>query len=75
MPTTQDYVGLHPHGQPDVDTFNRVLQSTAQTHGAAFLNLGVWPNEQFADEGHVNGAGSDRFMIELNTELAKLGWT
>lgn len=75
MPTTDVYVNLSPHGEGDIAEFNRVAQETAEAHGAAFLNLGTWSTDLFADPGHVNAAGSARFMDALQAELHRLGWS
>jgi hypothetical protein len=74
MPVTHDYIRWTPHGQADLDEVNAVLRRVAVATGAEFVETGVWPNELFADAGHVNAAGTARFTKMINAELARLGW-
>jgi len=74
MPITRYYVSWSPNGQADIDSFNAEMRGLADANGAKFLDAGVWPTELFADIGHLNRAGSARFMETINTELRSLGW-
>jgi len=74
MPITPVYVSWSPNGQADIDVFNAEMRRQADANGAKFLDTGVWPTDLFADPGHVNRAGSERFMDTINTELRRLGW-
>ena len=74
MPITPVYVGWSPGGQADIDAVNALVRRQVDAAGAQFLDAGIWPTEFFADAGHVNGAGSARFMETINAELQRLGW-
>jgi len=72
MPATAHYVTLHPRGRLDDDTFGQTLRREAAAAGSTFLDLGVWPDAQFADPAHLNGAGAARFSALMRDEVARL---
>jgi hypothetical protein len=73
MPVTQDFVDLHPRGRADYDRVAAALRKEAQTSNATFADPGIWPREQFADPGHMNRFGSQRFTTYLQGHIDRLG--
>ena len=72
MPVTAHYVTLHPRGRADDDEFAQTLRREAAAVGGTFLDLGVWPDAQFADPAHLNGVGAERFSNLIATEIRQL---
>lgn len=72
MPVTADYVDLHPAGGLDYDDYLGSLEEAAATAGAPFVDVGVWPDELFADPVHLNAAGAARLTELLGLELRQL---
>jgi hypothetical protein len=71
-PAAPDWVGLHPHGDADVERFDAVIASAAKIDGVAFVDLAPrFPTlEDYADPVHVNGRGQERFTAFLATAIA-----
>lgn len=75
MPVSPDLISYYPHGQADASRAHATLQRIAQATGSRLLDPGVWPARYFADPGHVNRAGSERFSGYLAAQLHSLGLT
>lgn len=70
LPVTEEYIALHPRGRADFDGFKRVLGELASSTGAGLVDLtDLTDHRYFADENHLNGAGTtavtDRLAIAL----------
>jgi hypothetical protein len=72
MPVTADYVRFHPDGQADQDEAVATLQAAAASVSARFVDVGVWPDELFADPAHLNAAGAQRLTEVLVAEVAAI---
>lgn len=70
MPITQDFVEYMPapSGQSKRVCWN-LLDETATTAGAQYLEAGVWEKDLFADPIHLNREGSRRFTSWLAEEV------
>jgi hypothetical protein len=72
MPMTRTFVDAHPRGQADYDEATATIRREAEDAGATFVDLGVWPDDLFADAVHLNGRGSARFMVEIASTVAEV---
>jgi hypothetical protein len=72
MPVTADYVRFHPNGRRDYDRATATMSGEAALAGARFVDAGVWPDELFADPGHLNRAGAKRLTAMLDGVLRAL---
>ncbi len=65
MPVTANLLGYHPRGAADYEDAMTAFAGAAERSGATFVQPGIWPDEQFADPVHVNGAGAARLTDYL----------
>jgi hypothetical protein len=72
MPVTDDYVSAHPNGAADYERAVDVVRRETDRAGATFLDIGVWPDELFADVAHVNAEGSRQFMQVVDDAIGSL---
>jgi len=71
VPTTADYIALHPHGAHDYADYQRALRTLAANAGVALIDPGVWPTHDFADPLHLNRSGADRLTDLVAERLGR----
>ena len=69
MPLTEDWVGLLGRGRVDYERTTRAAAQVSSETGARFVDAGLWEREFFADAGHLNDRGAERFTRWMLDEL------
>ena len=75
LPVTEDYVGLHPHGEADFARFLETAETLADETGATYVDAHDWAasDDLFADTHHLNGEGTTNFSLDLPRLLEEAG--
>lgn len=75
MPVTTGYIGAHPNGAADFDSWKRDAAAVAAAlHVPVIDESRAMPDSSFRDYEHLYAAPAHQFTAQLSAKLKAMGW-